>query len=127
MAETLITLTDIPARLRLGVSADERAQPQEVLISIEIALAHRPGADRIGETVDYDALIGFLRRDLDAQGPVQLIETVADRCAAFALGLSPLIVKARITVKKPSVLAPPAMVAVTVTRTADTIVREPKS
>ena len=113
-----IHLTDLPARLRLGVSPGERAAPQDVCICFEIDLAHPPFADRIEDTLNYDDVIGFVRDGLDARGPFQLIETVAETCALHVVSLSGLVTKVRVTVKKPSVLAAPALVSVTFTTTA---------
>lgn len=116
---TMIMITDAPAQLRLGVSAGERARPQTVLVSFSLELGAAPASDTLAASVDYDALIGFVRDRLDAEGPFQLIETVADRCAAFALSLSDAVAWVSVTVKKPSVLAAPGMVSAMVMRMRD--------
>jgi len=116
-----IALTDVPVTLALGVSDAERATPQGVLISVSLQIVDTPPAsDRLSDTIDYDAIIGFLRDGLPAQAPFHLIETMAERVAAHALSLSARIAAVVVTVKKPSVLAAPAMVAVTLTRHAET-------
>jgi dihydroneopterin aldolase len=115
-----IALLDVSATLHLGVGAEERARQQTVLVSVSIELIDPPiftGAPSIADTVDYDDIIHFIRDGLN--GGIGLIETVADRVADHCLGLSPRIARAEVTVKKPSVLTAPSMVAVTIRRTAD--------
>lgn len=123
MSDTqVITLTDVITALRLGVSKGERAREQSVLIGVAINLADPPsfaGAPTIADTVDYDDIIRYIREALPKEGEIKLIETVADRIADHCLALSPRIVAAEVTVKKPSVLTSPGMVSVSIRRTAD--------
>jgi dihydroneopterin aldolase len=122
MADTqTISLSDIPVRLSLGVPDAERARLQDVLVSLSLTVEAPPSPtrDELPATIDYDAIIQFLRDDLPAEGPIQLIETVADRIAAFVLSLSARIDAVDVTVKKPSVLVAPAMVSISLTRHAD--------
>jgi dihydroneopterin aldolase len=123
MADTqTIAITDVTTAIRLGVDAGERAREQSVLVSVALMLADPPsyaGEASLEETVDYSDVIAFIRHDLPLQGEIALIETVADRVATHCLALSPRIVAADVTVKKPSVLAAPGMVSVTLHRTAD--------
>lgn len=113
-----ITLTDVAVPLRLGVTAAERARPQTVLVTVALTLTRPPEHDDLAETVDYDRITGFLQRELPAAGEVHLVETVADHIATHALSLSARAARVTVTVKKPSVLAAPAMVSVTLTRDA---------
>jgi dihydroneopterin aldolase len=123
MSDTqVITLTDVITALRLGVSKGERAREQSVLVTVSINLADPPsftGAPTIADTVDYDDIIRYIREALPKEGEIKLIETVADRIADHCLALSPRIVAAEVTIKKPSVLASPGMVSVSMRRTAD--------
>jgi dihydroneopterin aldolase len=123
MSDTqIITLTDVITALRLGVSAGERVREQSVLVTVAINLADPPsfaGSPTIADTVDYDDIIRYIREALPLQGEIKLIETVADRIADHCLALSPRIVAAEVTIKKPSVLASPGMVSVSIRRTAD--------
>lgn len=116
-----ISLSDIPVRLSLGVPDAERARLQDVLVSLSLTVEAPPSPTRddLAQTIDYDAVIHFLRDGLPAEGPMHLIETVADRIAAYVLSLSARIDAVDVTVKKPSVLAAPAMVSVSLTRHAD--------
>ena len=116
-----IALSDVPVTLALGVTEAERRKPQRVLISVTLRIDKPVAAtpDRLGDTIDYDAIIGFLQRVLPDEAPLHLIETVADRVATHVLKLSARIETVTVTVKKPSVLPAPAMTAVTLTRHAD--------
>jgi 7,8-dihydroneopterin aldolase/epimerase/oxygenase len=113
----IIRIDDAKALVRVGVPEPERAQPQEVRISVTMALddpPHYPEHDRIGATVDYDRIIHFIRDDLGA--PAHLIETLADRVAGHCLSLSQRARWVEVTVKKPSVLSGDGLVAVTIRR-----------
>ncbi len=115
----IIRIDDAKALVRVGVPDPERANPQEVRISVTLALMEPPdypNADRIGATVDYDRILHFIRDDLGA--PAHLIETLADRVAGHCLSLSMRARWVEVTVKKPSVLSGDGMVAVTIRREA---------
>ncbi len=113
----IIRIDDAKALVRVGVPDPERASPQEVRISVTLALAQPPAFsehDRIGATIDYMQIIQFIREDLDE--PAHLIETLADRVAGHCLSLSARAVWVDVTVKKPSVLSGDGLVAVTIRR-----------
>lgn len=113
----VIRIDDAKAIVRVGVPEPERAAPQEVRISVTLALANPPdyiAHDRIGATVDYDRILHFIRDDLGA--PAHLIETLADRVAGHCLALSARALWVEVTVKKPSVLSGDGLVSVTIRR-----------
>lgn len=113
----IIRIEDAKAQVRVGVPEPERANPQEVLISVTLSLgapADFAGEDRLSRTVDYDRIIGFIRDDLGA--PAHLIETLADRVARHCLSLSSRAEWVEVTVKKPSVMQKDGMVAVSIRR-----------
>lgn len=113
----IIRIDDAKALVRVGVPDPERANPQEVRISVTMALADPPAYpdhDRIGATVDYDRIIHFIRDDLGA--PAHLIETLADRVAVHCLSLSDRALWVEVTVKKPSVLSGDGLVSVSIRR-----------
>ena len=113
----IIRIEDAKALVRVGVPEPERARPQEVRISVALALgepADFAGEDRLSQTVDYDRIIHFIRDDLGA--PAHLIETLADRVARHCLTLSARAQWVEVTVKKPSVLSGDGMVSVTIRR-----------
>ncbi len=115
----IIRIDDAKAIVRVGVPEPERAAPQEVRVSVALALGAPPDFpenDRIGATVDYDRILHFIRDDLGA--PAHLIETLADRVAGHCLSLSQRARWVEVTVKKPSVLSGDGLVAVTIRREA---------
>lgn len=71
---------------RIGVPAEERAEPQRLLVDLRLAprrsFATMP--DEIAATVDYFALSQRVV-DLAAARPRQLIETLAEEIAGFVL------------------------------------------
>lgn len=115
----IIRIDDAKALVRVGVPDPERATPQEVRISVTLALADPPdftANDRIGATTDYDRILHFIRDDLGE--PAHLIETLSDRVAGHCLSLSERARWVEVTVKKPSVLSGDGLVAVTIRREA---------
>jgi len=97
-----------------------------VMVTVAIRLSDPPaytGGPLLTDTVDYDEIIHYIRDALPNEGEVVLVETIADRVAAHCLALSPRIIDAEVTVKKPSVLTAPGMVSVTIRRAADPALR----
>ena len=113
-----ITLTGVRVRAHHGVFDFEREQGQEFVIDVSVAvdLAAAASGDDLGSTEHYgelaDAEVAAVERD-----PVDLIETVAERVAAVALGY-PAVEEVEVTVHKPEapISVPFADVAVTVVR-----------
>ncbi len=120
MAETRdrITLTGLRVRAHHGVFEFERAEGQEFVIDVSVAvdLAAAASGDDLGRTVHYgelaEAVVAAVERD-----PVDLIETVAERVASVALA-HPAVQEAEVTVHKPQapITVPFADVAVTIVR-----------
>ena len=73
----------IACRSRIGVTAAERAKPQELLVDIDVTLtAEAPGArDELDETVDY-AELAAIAQAIAARGEYRLVETLVGRIAA---------------------------------------------
>lgn len=113
-----ITLTGVRVRAHHGVFDFERAEGQEFVIDVSVAvdLAAAASADDLDRTVHYgelaEAVVAAVERD-----PVDLIETVAERVAAVALGF-PAVDEAEVTVHKPQ-----APISVPFTDVSVTIVR----
>ena len=113
-----ITLTGVRVRAHHGVYDVEREQGQEFVIDVSVAvdLSVAASGDDLGATVHYgelaEAVVAAVERD-----PVDLIETVAERVAAVALGY-PAVDEVEVTVHKPEApISVPFMdVAVTIVR-----------
>jgi dihydroneopterin aldolase len=81
-----ITICDLEVRYQVGVTAEERANVQRLLITVEITSDFRraAGSDDLGDTLDYAALCQRLQRFGDDRH-WQLIETVAVDIAEMIL------------------------------------------
>jgi len=115
----IIHVTDAVTRVHVGVSQAERAHKQALVISTALHLAPGPsyeGNDSLAHTIDYDAIIGFVRDTLPQMQPTQLIETVADRVAAFAFSLSTRIKAVEVRIVKPAVMGAEGAVSVSLLR-----------
>jgi len=110
-----ITLCDLEVRYRVGITAEERAQPQVLLVRVEMEfdLARAGASDDLAETINYQAvtnrLLGF-----GEQREWNLIETVATDLAQAILTEFPAQAVA-IEVKK-FIIPQTRYVSVTLTR-----------
>ena len=115
-----ITLTGIRVRAHHGVYDFEREQGQEFVIDVSVAidLALAASGDELAHTVHYGELAMAVAQAVE-RDPVDLIETVAERVAAVALGFAG-VEEAEVTVHKPQapIEVPFADVAVTIVRSA---------
>jgi 7,8-dihydroneopterin aldolase/epimerase/oxygenase len=113
-----ITLTGVRVRAHHGVFEFERAEGQEFVIDVSVAvdLSAAASGDDLDRTVNYgelaEAVAAAVSRD-----PVDLIETVAERVAVVALEY-PAVEEVEVTVHKPE-----APISVPFTDVAVTIVR----
>ena len=81
-----IIVADLEVMYRVGVPETERATPQRLLISIELAVDFRRAAtaDRLGETIDYDSVCQLFLTFGDKR-EWQLIETLSVEIAEALL------------------------------------------
>ena len=82
----VITIAEIEVHCRIGVPVEERAQPQRLLISLDLELdvSKAARADDISRTINYHSV--FLRvKKLCVERERQLIETLAEEIAAMIL------------------------------------------
>lgn len=113
-----VTLTGLRANGNHGVFEHERRDGQVFVIDVTVAvdIAAASAGDDLDKTVHYGILA---ERVVDAveRDPVDLIETVAERVAAVALGFA-AAQAVRVTVHKPDapITVPFNDVAVTVVR-----------
>ncbi len=111
-----IALTGVRARGFHGVFDFERREGQEFVVDAVLDVRRPNTADELDTTVDYGGLASALVADVE-RDPVDLIETLAGRLAKTCLA-DPLVVRATVTVHKPTapITVPFADVAVTCTR-----------
>ena len=113
-----ITLTGLRVRAHHGVFDFERAEGQDFVIDVAVAvdLAAAAASDELDRTVHYgelaEAVVAAVERD-----PVDLIETVAERIAAVALAFA-AVEEVEVTVHKPQapITVPFSDVSVTIVR-----------
>jgi len=81
-----IGITDLEVFYRVGITEEERAQPQQLLLSIELEhdFTSAISRDNLAETIDYFALSQRLLKFGD-DCHWQLIETLAADLAAMIL------------------------------------------
>ena len=112
----VIRVEDRPALAHVGVTEAERDKAQTLIVSVALHLSEpEEYDDKIHSTIDYDRIIGFLRDEL---GEARLIETIAERIVTHCFTLSPRVIAAEATIKKPSVLKGEGIVSVSLRRQA---------
>jgi dihydroneopterin aldolase len=97
----LIRVIDLEVQARIGVSEEERAQPQRLLVSLEMSVDGFPQAaasDDLALTVDYFTVAQRVKT-LAAERPRHLLETLAEEIAADLLKRFP-IPKLTLEIKK---------------------------
>lgn len=95
----------VPARI--GVTAEERAEPQMLLLSVEVAadLAKAASSDDLTDTIDYDALITEIATIVRTT-EVELLERMAELVIGTvssiraAYGVSVEIMKEKVPVEE---------------------------
>jgi dihydroneopterin aldolase len=114
----LIRIVDLEVWSRIGVSAEERALPQRLLVTLELrvdGLGKAAQADDVALTVNYFDVAQYAR-NFATERPRKLLETFAEQLAAGLLGAF-AIKRLRLEIKK-FVLPNTAHVAVEIERKA---------
>ena len=98
-----IELERIPVRCIVGIFPDERVQEQMIFLDVSMELDFAPAAasETVSDTVDYAGVADELEA-LVVAGRFQLIETMAERCAAHVLAAHAIVQRVRIVVHKPA-------------------------
>ena len=112
-----IHIEQLEISARIGVPEKERSTPQRLIVSISFWPYQeiRDVADNIDQTVNYSAVAEETKRFVQDQS-VNLIETLADRLAAYLLKTFP-IHKVTVELRK-FPLQDAKYVSTTITRTA---------
>lgn len=113
-----VFVRDLVLVCRIGVGKEERARPQRVRLDLDLLVEEGSGPvdDALESVVDYSALVRRARAVV-AQGPVRLVETLAERLAAAAW-FDPRIRRVRVRVEKPDVITDAGAVGVEIERVA---------
>ena len=91
MIQSSLQVVDYSLRVNLGITADERATPQEVRFSLDLSFATPPRAcmtDNISDTVCYFALCQALKQLVDGR-EFSTIEGLAQQAFTRVLELLP--------------------------------------
>jgi dihydroneopterin aldolase len=115
----LVFVRGLAVQARLGVHPHEKAAPQRVVISIELAVEDEDapasvGVDDMRRVVDYERVVKAARATA-AAGHTLLVETLAERIAEAALS-DARVLRARVMVEKPDAFPDAASVGVAVER-----------
>lgn len=99
-----IHLFEIRLSCRVGVPAEERAHPQEIVLDLSIGKSLRVAAlsGNVADTIDYAAVLTVLER-VAASREWVLIETLAEAICAAVLAEFPAD-SVRILLRKPAAL-----------------------
>ena len=111
-----IVIKDLLARYILGITAEERREKQDVLITVALSLDLAPTgrSDRIEDGVNYRPIKKRILAVAESS-QYHLVEALAERIAAACLE-EPRIVEVAVTVEKPSALRFARSVAVEIVR-----------
>lgn len=101
---SLVFIRGLEVLASIGVHPHERETRQRVVIDVALDLGDiaPPSQDRLAETVDYQAVAKAVE-DLAREGHVQLVETLAERIAAWCL-TDARVREVRVRVEKPEAL-----------------------
>lgn len=115
----LIRVVDLEVFSRIGVPAEERREPQRMLVSLEMSVESMAAAaksDDLALTVNYYRVAQRVKA-LAAEGERKLIETLAEELATDLLKGFPAMKKIVVEIKK-FVLPDAGFVAVRIERPA---------
>lgn len=112
-----VFVRDLDLEAVIGVHRHEKRRPQRVRINIDLTVheSPRPLRDRLANVVDYERIVEGVHAII-AEGHVRLVETLADRIAAFALA-DPRVRAARVRIEKLEAIQGARSVGVEIERT----------
>lgn len=117
----LIEIRGLHLRGHLGVTPEERAQEQPLVVSIAARVDTRlaSATDDLGATLDYEEAVREIAKIVSSES-YQLVETLADRIARTLLGHG-AVLDVWVRVAKPQAPLPEPVdeVAVEITRSRD--------
>ena len=89
----------------IGVHEHEYESVQPIIIDMELDMGQMPAPkeDKLHETLDY-GLIAEKAEELALENHIQLVETLADRIANWALSADPRVQACMVRISKPQAL-----------------------
>ena len=102
---TRIFVRGLLIQASIGVHPHEHEQTQPVIIDIELDMGDMvlPKGDRLAETLDY-ALVAEAAERIALEAHVQLVETLAERIADWALAEDERVQRVAVSIAKPQAL-----------------------
>jgi FolB domain-containing protein len=115
-----IIIADLTARCILGLSAEERREPQEVVLNVALVadLSAAAASDSFEDTLDYRALKKEILSLVEAS-EYYLLEALTERVADLCLH-DPRVQRVTVKIEKPSALRFARSVAVEVEKARPT-------
>lgn len=114
-AQTLL-IENLALSIKIGVGADERAEPQRLLVNLWIEVEGQvPQKDEVDEVVDYGSIVRGLRQ-IAAQTSLKLLETLAERMR-HVIFADPRVRSCRLQLKKPDIFPDAEAVGVEISYT----------
>lgn len=89
----------------IGVYPHEHEHKQPVIIDIELDMGDMPAPsdDRLHETLDY-GIVAEKAQEIALEDHVQLVETLADKIATWALKADDRVAGCKVSIAKPQAL-----------------------
>ncbi|MEQ8640969.1 MAG: dihydroneopterin aldolase [Alphaproteobacteria bacterium] len=111
-----IIVRDLRLDCPIGVKREEKGRLQPVIfnLDIEVDSPAGPAGDVLGQVLDYDIVVDAVRA-ITGEGHTELVETLAERIAAFCLSQD-RVLRVTVQVEKPDAIAEAASVGVAITR-----------
>lgn len=100
-----ILIPGIPLRVHVGVTDEERASEQGIVVEVELGLDLRAAgtADDLSRTVDYESVCEVVAAAATARA-FRLIEAMAEESARVVLARFDPVEEVRVRVRKPAAL-----------------------
>jgi len=104
----------------IGVHPHEYERRQPIIVDVELDMGDMPAPkdDRLSETLDY-SLVAQKVADIALDSHVQLVETLGDRIARWALGADSRVKACAVRISKPQALDTADLAGVEVIRRRD--------
>lgn len=102
---TRIFVRGLMIQASIGVHPHEYEATQPIIIDIELDMGdmNLPSEDRLHETLDY-GVVAEKAEEIALEAHVQLVETLAERIADWALGADPRVQRCAVSISKPQAL-----------------------
>lgn len=115
-----VFVRDLELEANIGVYKREKGKQQPVRINVDLTVEETAGevGDQLKNVVDYGAVVEGIKAIL-AEGHLNLVETLAEKVAAFCLADARVKV-ARVRIEKLNVIAEAGSVGVEIEREAGT-------